>query len=71
MADRSTVIPGLRYADPQAAIEWLCGTFGFEEKGVFRDEDGNVVHAQLVLGGGMIMLGPDSNPRHARVDRHA
>lgn len=62
MAENSTMIPGLRYADPSAAIDWLCKAFGYEAQGVFRDDAGQVVHAQLVLGGGMIMLGPDSNP---------
>lgn len=27
---RTTVIPGLRYVDATAAIDWLCGAFGFE-----------------------------------------
>lgn len=62
MASNSIVIPGLRYADPAIAIDWLCDAFGFEAQGVFKDDAGHVVHAQLVLGGGMIMLGPDSSP---------
>lgn len=62
MAMKSSVIPGLRYADPEAAIAWLRANFGFAEQGIFRDDDGKIVHAQLVHGGGMIMLGPDSNP---------
>lgn len=53
----ATVIPTMRYEDAQAAIEWLCRAFGFDKHLVVPGEDGTVVHAQLVLGRGMIMLG--------------
>jgi uncharacterized glyoxalase superfamily protein PhnB len=54
---RSTVIPGLRYRDAPAAIEWLCRAFGFEKHAVHANEDGTIAHAQLTFGNGMIMLG--------------
>ena len=53
----STAIPCLRYRDAPAAIEWLCRVFGFERQLVVPDADGGITHAQLRLGGGMIMLG--------------
>ncbi len=53
----STVIPGLRYRDAPAAIRWLCEALGFKEHVVFPNADGTIAHAQLTLGGGMIMLG--------------
>jgi uncharacterized glyoxalase superfamily protein PhnB len=53
----STVIPGMRYRNAPAAIDWLCGTFGFERQLVVPNPDGTIAHAQLRLGGGMIMLG--------------
>lgn len=53
----ATVIPTLRYSDAAAAIEWLCDAFGFEKQLVVPGEDGTIVHAQLVFGNGMIMLG--------------
>ncbi|MDP2483043.1 MAG: VOC family protein [Candidatus Palauibacterales bacterium] len=52
----SRVMCGHRYRDAPAAIDWLCGVFGFERHAVHCDEDGNVLHAQLVLGGGMIFV---------------
>jgi uncharacterized glyoxalase superfamily protein PhnB len=55
--DRSTVVPCLRYADAPAAIDWLCRVFGFERRLTVPSPDGGVRHAQLTLGGGMIMLG--------------
>lgn len=53
----SSVIPCLRYRDAPAAINWLCEVFGFEQHLVVPGEAGLIAHAQLNLGGGMIMLG--------------
>ena len=53
----ATVIPTMRYSDAAAAIAWLCEAFGFEKHLVVPGEDGAIVHAQLVFGNGMIMLG--------------
>ena len=60
MADstsKGNIIPGLRYRDAPAAIDWLCDVLGFERHLVVPDEDGTIAHAQLTLGNGMIMLG--------------
>ena len=57
MPERSTAIPCLRYRDAPAAIDWLCRVLGFERHLVVPDDTGGITHAQLVLGGGMIMLG--------------
>ncbi|HKO42344.1 MAG TPA: VOC family protein [Pyrinomonadaceae bacterium] len=55
---KSTVIPGLRYRNAPAAIDWLCNVLGFEKQLVVPgDTNDSVLHAQLTLGGGMIMLG--------------
>ncbi len=52
------VIPGLRYHDAPAAIEWLCRAFGFQKQLVVPGEqEGTIAHAQLRYGNGMIMLG--------------
>ena len=51
------IFPVLRYRDASAAIEWLRQAFGFEEKAVYRGEEGVVQHAELRLGAGAIMLG--------------
>jgi uncharacterized glyoxalase superfamily protein PhnB len=53
----SSVIPCLRYRDAPAAIEWLVTVFGFEKHLVVPNNSGGIEHAQLRLGGGMIMLG--------------
>lgn len=51
------IFPALRYRDANAAIEWLKCAFGFQEKAVYRGEDGAVNHAELALGAGLVMLG--------------
>ncbi|MFN8007348.1 MAG: VOC family protein [Terriglobia bacterium] len=53
----STVIPCLRYRNASVAIEWLCNAFGFEKSEVYCNPDGIVMHAELVFGNGMIMVG--------------
>jgi len=56
---KANIIPGMRYRDAHAAIEWLCEVLGFERRMVVPDGEGGVAHAELTLGGGMIMLGSD------------
>jgi uncharacterized glyoxalase superfamily protein PhnB len=53
-----TLTPCLRYTDAPAAIDFLCRAFGFERHAVYFDENDPtiVVHAQLTLGNGMVML---------------
>jgi uncharacterized glyoxalase superfamily protein PhnB len=57
----STVTPCLRYRDAEAAIDWLCGVFGFERHLVVPEAPGTIAHAQLSFGNGMIMLGSVSS----------
>lgn len=57
MSSQSTIIPALKYQDAPAAIEWLCHTFGFSKNLVVPGEGNTIAHAQLTLGGGMIMVG--------------
>jgi len=51
------IIPTLRYRNAKAAVEWLCRAFGFEKHLVVPGESATVVHAELVYGNGMVMLG--------------
>lgn len=51
------IFPTLRYRDANRAIEWLGRAFGFTENAIYRDDDGGVQHAELELGGSLIMLG--------------
>src|SRR5208282_480176 len=44
------------YEDPSKAIDFLAQAFGFEVQ-VKHEENGVVVHSQLTLPGGLIMVG--------------
>ncbi len=52
-----TVIPSVLYGDANAGIDWLKQVLGFTEHAVYRDAQGVVEHAELLLGNGMLMLG--------------
>lgn len=59
MNDRSklpTIGPLLWYLDPAAAIAWLEKAFGFETRLVVDDGQGGVIHSELTLGDGYVMV---------------
>lgn len=56
-SNHSTLIPCLSYRDAPRAIDWLVEAFGFTPRLVVPGPDNSIVHAQLTIGGGMIMLG--------------
>ena len=45
------------YDDAKAAIDWLARAFGFEVQVKVEGEQGQIVHSQLTLDGGLIMVG--------------
>jgi uncharacterized glyoxalase superfamily protein PhnB len=51
-----TVYPGLFYDDAEAAMAWMERTLGCERREDHRDDDGNVVHAEMALDSAVIML---------------
>jgi uncharacterized glyoxalase superfamily protein PhnB len=53
----SNIYPSLFYDDAAAAIEWLCRAFGFTKRLVVPGQDGKVLHSELSLGPGVIMVG--------------
>jgi uncharacterized glyoxalase superfamily protein PhnB len=63
---RSSVMPGLRYRDAKAAIDWFEKVFGFKRHAVYEGPDGSIAHAELELGGGMIMLGTARDDDYGR-----
>ena len=62
----SSIIPGHRYRNAPAAIDWLCRVFGFERHAVYEGENGTIAHAELTLGNGMIMLGSGKDDEYGR-----
>jgi uncharacterized glyoxalase superfamily protein PhnB len=60
----------MSYHNAPDAVEWLCRVFGFEKHAVYTGPGDTIMHAELTLGGGMIMLGSvnDKAPnRHMKV----
>ena len=46
----------MRYRNAPAAIDWLCEVFSFTRQLVVPGPDGTVIHSQLVMGTGMVMV---------------
>ena len=53
----------LFYADAPAAIDWLERAFGFSTRLRVEDGGGGIVHSELELGGGLVMV---ASAREAR-----
>jgi uncharacterized glyoxalase superfamily protein PhnB len=51
------------YDDPAAAIDWLCTAFGFKVRIKVEGEGGAIVHSELELGEGLIMVGSASRDK--------
>jgi uncharacterized glyoxalase superfamily protein PhnB len=67
------IYPFMRFADADAALEWLARAFGFEERVIYRDqgETGVIHHAEISLGPGIVMFGagdPASQGVYVAVD---
>jgi uncharacterized glyoxalase superfamily protein PhnB len=54
----SAVVPVMRYRNLPAAIDWLCGAFGFEKQRITVDSSGALLFAQLAFGNCLIMVSP-------------
>ena len=61
------ISPYLYYEDVASALDWLARAFGFRERHRIAAPDGKVVHAEMALADGVIMMGnpgPDyRNPK--------
>lgn len=72
MSQGPSLIPGLFYDDPGAALEWLGKAFGFELRMSFTDDAGRLGYAEVELGDGVVAVRParghsphDQSPRAA------
>jgi uncharacterized glyoxalase superfamily protein PhnB len=54
---RPAFIPSVIYKDNRAALEWLKSAFGFDASEILTDADGNIVHAEMTHGDGVVMIG--------------
>ncbi len=72
MTDQApNIFPSMRFADPDAALEWLSRAFAFKQRAAHRDEQGVIRHAEMSLGTGTVMFGqgdPSSQAIYVAVD---
>ena len=62
--ETQTVIPMISYEDGIAALEWLAKAFGFREVARICDPNGRLMHGELAVGDGLVMLAsPTPVPR--------
>jgi len=55
------MIPATRYRDPETALAFLRDVLGLAELAIHRDAAGRLVHAEMRLGQGVMMLGPETD----------
>src|SRR4051794_32110579 len=53
---KPVIQPVIFYEDSKAAFAWLQKAFGFTSREKVVDDDGQVVHGELVLGQGVVMV---------------
>jgi uncharacterized glyoxalase superfamily protein PhnB len=54
---RPAFISSIIYKDNRAALKWLQNAFGFEASEVLTAANGDIVHAEMSHGDGVIMIG--------------
>jgi len=63
----ANIFPFITYEDAPAAIDWLCRAFGLERLQVVPGEGGEIVHAELRLGPGVVMVSSATPSTEARL----
>lgn len=70
-SDMPRLTPYLYYEDVAAALDWLAGAFGFEERLRMPGPDGTVMHAEMKLADAVVMMGcPGPEYRSPQKDGH-
>src|SRR6185295_13201579 len=57
----NAVSPALAFRGTDAAIKWYVNNFGAQEKMRFKSPDGKIVHAEVTIGGDVIMLSEENS----------
>ena len=52
------ITPIIFYDDPALALEWLAKSFGLETRMSIPGPDGGIMHAEMQLADGVVMMGP-------------
>ena len=61
------IFPTTRYRDPEAALAFMRDVLGLEEHAVYRSDNGEILHAQMRAGAGLLLFGP---PNDGPFDRY-
>jgi uncharacterized glyoxalase superfamily protein PhnB len=64
MSERPTLASAISYREPEAALKFLEAAFGFEPVMIIRDAGGALVHSEMTLGNGLIMVGNEWDESH-------
>ena len=59
----NAVIPALAFHGADEAIRWYVNNFGAKEKMKFEGPDGKIAHAEISIGGDVVMLS-EENPQY-------
>ena len=52
----TTISSSIHYRDTRGMMDWLMNAFGFEERIAVPGENGEIVHGELELPGGILMI---------------
>lgn len=61
------MFPYMNVADPDATIRFFEAALPGGRAGVYRDDDGKVVHAELIYGNAGLMIGPTNEQFPAQI----
>jgi uncharacterized glyoxalase superfamily protein PhnB len=59
---RQTIFPAVRYADADAALDFLTAAFGATAREVYRDDAGAIHHGEVVIEDSVVFIGQFRDP---------
>lgn len=61
---RPSVSSAVSYKDPKKALQWLEDAFGFQPSMVILNADEELLHSEMRVGDGIVMVGSEWSPVH-------
>lgn len=58
-AKTASIIAELHYADPNAALNWLSKTFGFQTEMIVKDGSGKIIFSEMKIDGASVAIVPE------------
>src|SRR5262245_59846571 len=66
----TAIVPVMPYRNPLAMVDWLCGAYGFQKRGIAKGKNIEFEHAELAFGDSMYMVVAAQNPTFDRLLVH-